>query len=400
MTVKTFNVKEIEALQATGVEKYYWDKKQPGLGLRLNVTGERFFVVQYRVKGGPRRRIALGRYGSITLDEARDRARRFVTAGLDGRDVHNDREALANTLTFAELAQKWIDLHVRPKRAAKTLSGYEGMLRRYLRKPFGKRAVRTITRAEALALHKKMSATPKAANDAIVAAKAAVNFGLKSNLLPTGMENPFAGIELYKREDRERYLSEAEVARIGDAMIELEASGAISPWSAAAIRLLVFTGCRKDEILSLRWEWVDFDAGVLLLPTSKTGKRRIELSAAAVEILKALPRIPGNAYAINGQRPGKHIVSLQVPWKKICVKAGVTACRVHDLRHSFASFAASDGLSLLMIGKLLGHKTPATTARYAHLTDSALKRANEGIGARLGGLLSATVKVRGVKSDG
>ena len=125
-----------------------------------------------------------------------------------------------------------------------------------------------------------------------------------------------------------------------------------------------------------------------------------ELSAAAVEILKALPRIPGNAYAINGQRPGKHIVSLQVPWKKICVKAGVTSCRVHDLRHSFASFAASEGLSLLMIGKLLGHKTPATTARYAHLTDSALKRANEGIGARLGGLLSATVKVRGVKSDG
>ena len=177
-------------------------------------------------------------------------------------------------------------------------------------------------------------------------------------------------------------------------MPELETTGLVSAWAAAALRLLIFTGARKSEILTLRWEWVNLDQAVLELPTSKTGKRRIALNAAAIHVLKRLPRVNGNPFVVVGQKPESHMVGLYAPWKRVCQKAEILACRIHDLRHSFASFAAADGLSLQMIGKLLGHRVPATTARYAHLTEDALQKANQGLGARLSELLNGSLAAR------
>jgi integrase len=355
---------------------------------------EAFFVVQYRVKGtGRRRRVALGRYGALTLDEARERARKYVSAGLDGEDLYDKKQAQARRPTLESLAEQWLELHVRPKRAPRTVDDYEQVLRLYLRPALGGRIVEEIRRSEVLALHGRMEATPKVADYSLVVGKAIVNFGLKSGFLPEGMSNPFAGVELYGYEGRERFLSEAEVVRIGDALAALEVDGKVSPWAAAALRLLIFTGARKAEILTLQWEWVNLDQSALLLPTSKTGKRRITLNAAAIEVLRGLPRVRGNPHVIVGQKPGSHMISLAAPWRLVCEKAKIVGCRIHDLRHSYASFAAGDGLSLQMIGKLLGHKVPATTARYAHLAEDALRRANERLGTRLGRLLKGQIGV-------
>jgi integrase len=384
----TFTVKWIEGLRRGPTERWYWDQGQQGLGLRLSTKGEAWFVVQYRVKHtARRRRVALGRYGTLTLDEAKSRARRYVSAGLDGKDLYEDRQAKAQRPTFNDLTDQWLELHVRAKRAARTAKDYEDVLRRYVRPMLGTHAVEDIRRTDVLKLHRRMRATPKVANYAVIVGKAAVNFGVKQGLLPLGLDNPFAGVELYNAEGRERFLSEAELVRIGDTLLELEATAKISPWAAAALRLLIFTGARSDEILSLEWAWVNLDESALLLLKSKTGKRRIALNAAAVAVLKAIPRVRGNPYVIVGKKPGMHLVSLQKPWKLVCAKAKVRNCRIHDLRHSYASFAAADGLSLHMIGKLLGHKLPVTTARYAHLAEEALRRANENLGKRLGALL-------------
>ena len=214
------------------------------------------------------------------------------------------------------------------------------------------------------------------------------NFGLKQGLVTPGFVNPFAGVEFYRAESRERFLSEGELARIGDFLAALERKAMASPWAAAALRLLIFTGARSDEILKLEWSRVALNEKVFLLPTSKTGKRRITLNAAAIEVLNAIPRVRRNPYVIVGRKRGTHMLSLQKPWKIVCAKAKVKSCRIHDLRHSYASFAAADGLSLHMIGKLLGHRVPTTTARYAHLAEDALRRANENLGKRLGGLLA------------
>jgi integrase len=282
------------------------------LGLRLNRKGEAWFVVQYRVKHtARRRRVALGQYGTLTLAEAKNRARRYLSAGLDGKDLHAEGKAKALRLTFNGLADQWLELHVRVKRATRTIKDYEDVLRRYLRPVLGTCIVEDIRRTEVLALHRRMNATPKVANYAIIVGKAAVNFGTKQGLLPLGLHNPFAGVELYGVEGRERFLSEAELIRIGEALAELETATMVSPWAAAALRLLILTGARSDEILTLEWAWVNLDESALLLPKSKTGKRRIALNAAAIEVLKAIPQVRRNQYVIVGKKPGTHLVSLQ-----------------------------------------------------------------------------------------
>ncbi len=389
MPTLSFQVKWLDGLSGDGTEQLFWDIKQPGLGLRLSPKGERTFVASYRVKGtGKRHRVVLGPYGTLTLDQARERARKYVNAALDGIDLYAQREALADRLTFKQLTDQWLDLHVRPKRAPRSLEDYENILRRYLLPKFGTKVAEEISHRDVLKLHKAMENTTRSADYAVVVGKMAINFGIKAQLLPEAFANPFKGVELYGYEGRERFLSPAEAERVGEALTALEEEGKLTTWSAAAIRLLILTGARKSEILTLRWDWVDLDRAELNLPISKTGKKRIDLNEAAREVLAKVPKLKGNPFVIVGQKPGTHMVSINTPWQRVLEKAEVENCRIHDLRHSFASFAASNGLTLQMVGKLLGHKRTQTTARYAHLFDDARKAASEAMGSTIGPLIN------------
>ncbi|WP_173861862.1 site-specific integrase [Notoacmeibacter marinus] len=191
-----------------------------------------------------------------------------------------------------------------------------------------------------------------------------------------------------------------EMQRLGDALREAETVGlpwnfnegkkakhrpvkdenrreVISPFAVAAIRLLMLTGCRAGEILALRWSEVDFERGVLNLPDSKTGAKKVLLGAPALEVLSDLPRM--GDYVIAGALPNKPRSDLKRPWERITRHAGLKDVRLHDLRHSFASVGAGAGMGLATVGKLLGHASPAMTARYAHLADDPLRRASESI---------------------
>ena len=191
--------------------------------------------------------------------------------------------------------------------------------------------------------------------------------------------NPCRGIDRYKENKRERFLSAAELSRLGEALREAEEQQALTPYAIAAIRLLLLTGARKSEILSLRWDCVDLDNRLLRLPRSKTGPKSIYLTTAAAEILKLLPRVKGNPFVIVGEKPGAHLVNLQKPWDRIRARAGLDDVRLHDLRHSYASVGATSGLSLLFVGKLLGHTQASTTQRYAHLAEDPVRQAGEQI---------------------
>jgi integrase len=155
----------------------------------------------------------------------------------------------------------------------------------------------------------------------------------------------------------------------------------IGPHAAAALRLLIFTGARLREILHLKWEHVDFERGLLLLPTSKTGKKTIVLNAPALAILNGLPRT--SDFVIAGSSVDSPRSDLKKPWKAVAARAALTGVRIHDLRHTHASVGAGAGLGLPIIGKLLGHTQSATTQRYAHLDNDPLKKASENIGSRL-----------------
>jgi integrase len=164
-----------------------------------------------------------------------------------------------------------------------------------------------------------------------------------------------------------------------------------TPWAIAAIRLLTFTGARLSEILTLKWEYVNQEHGVLLLPDSKTGRKAVHLNAPALAVLQNLPRVGNNPYVICGERAGQHLVNLEKPWRRIRNVADLDNVRLHDLRHSFASVGASSGHSLIIIGKMLGHSQPATTARYAHLADDPVKTASAVIGARIAAAMRGEV---------
>jgi len=200
----------------------------------------------------------------------------------------------------------------------------------------------------------------------------------KRGLLPSEA-NPCRGIDRYKENKRERFLSAAELSRLGEALREAEQEKTLSPYPVAAIRLLLLTGARLSEILTLKWDYVDPDHQQFRLPRSKTGPKSIYLTTAVADILQELPRVKGNPFVIVGDRAGAHLVNLQKPWRRIRARAGLDDVRLHDLRHSYASVGATGGLSLLFVGKLLGHKQASTTQRYAHLAEDPVRQAGEQI---------------------
>jgi integrase len=220
--------------------------------------------------------------------------------------------------------------------------------------------------------------------------------------------NPAKDVTRFREHARERYLTSEEWQRLGDALREAERIGlpyevdetkpkakhaprsqnrrvVFSPFAVAAIRLLLFTGARKGEILGLKWACVDDERGMVELPDAKTGRRFLLLNPPALAVLTALPHV--GPYVIIGNNPGAPRFDLNRPWAAISKRAGLVGVRLHDLRHSFASIGAGLGLGLPVVGRLLGHVTPGTTARYAHLDNDPLRRATATIGATIAAAL-------------
>ena len=202
-------------------------------------------------------------------------------------------------------------------------------------------------------------------------------------LAPPG-GNPCRFVARYRTRRRERFLTEAEFRRLGRVLAAMEAEGRLSAHAAAAIRLLMLTGCRCGEILDLRWEDVHPEAGELRLRDSKTGPRAVPLSPAAARVLAELPRVAGNPWVIVGRKPGGRLSQITYHWHRVRARAGLEDVRVHDLRHSFASRALALGESLAMIGRLLGHSKIQTTARYAHLAGDSVKLSAAKVAASIG----------------
>ncbi len=192
--------------------------------------------------------------------------------------------------------------------------------------------------------------------------------------------NPCRHVKKFQERRRERYLTLEEFGSLGEVLKQSEADNTESPFVIAAIQLYLFSGARRSEILSLKWEHVDIDRKMLRLPDSKTGEKIIRLNAPSVGVLGSLPRIVGNPYVIAGNRTGRHLVNIQKPWSRLRERAGLSDLRLHDLRHSFASIIASGGGSLQKLGNLLGHKNIQTTMRYAHLFDDPVRQLNEEAG--------------------
>ena len=204
---------------------------------------------------------------------------------------------------------------------------------------------------------------PGTAARATVVLGAMLSWAVGRELRP---DNPAKGVKLNKPGKRERFLSTVELAHLGEAFATAERTG-VNRLSLAALRLLLLSGCRKNEILSLKWAYVDFEHAALRLPDSKTGAKVVPLGAPALEVLANLPHLPDSPFVFPASKGMGHHVGLPSVCRKVAGMAGLKEVRIHGLRHGFASVAVADGSSLYIVGRVLGHTQAATTARYSHL---------------------------------
>lgn len=370
------------AVSAMKVEKdtVYWDRRLTGFGVRVYPTGGKVYIAHARGPEGPKR-IKVGRHGVLNADDARKRAALIIARIKAGEEPVP--EPVADTgPTVAEVAERFRKDHIAVRLKPSSARRIESVIRWHILPAFGKRTMVGIERKEVLALHQRMSDTPNQANRVLRTLSLMYTLSRDWGLLPAG-HNPCTGIMKYPDRKRDRFLTDAEFERLGDVLLEAESRGGASASTIAAIRLLLLTGCRKSEILTLRWEHVDQGAAQLHLPDTKTGARTITLPQAAVQVLADIPKIPGNPWVIAGRKPNTHLKGLDVGWRTLRARAGLKDVRIHDLRHSYASRALALGESLPMIGKLLGHRQIETTARYAHLADDSVHASAERIAQSL-----------------
>ena len=390
-----------------GLEKWVADDELPGFFLRVSARGVKSFVVQYRAGRGrnaPRRIVTLGKLGALTPDEARTLAKKVLGEVANGGDPARDRADARKADTLADVAELWLK-DVRRLRKPATAAEYERLLRVHILPALGARQLEQIAPRDVAKLAAGLADRPTTANRCLAVLSSFYGWAARRGHVEKDI-NPSAGLERNREHARERFLTTEELARLGDALRLAETDGLpyavdetkpkakhapkpenrlvkLDPFAVAAIRLLILTGARLREILDARWSYVDFERGILFLPDSKTGRKPVYLSAAAQAVLAAVPRIAGNPYIIAGAQDGAPRADLHRPWAAVRRAAGLDGVRLHDLRHSFASFGAGASLGLPIIGKLLGHSQPATTARYAHLDADPLRRAADTIGATI-----------------
>lgn len=385
----------VDAVQPGEKDAFLFDDDLIGFGLKVTPNGRKTYLVQYRIRGA-KKRVMIGVHGSPWTPElARQEAKRLFGLVADGKDPAESKAVAKAVPTLAEVVERFFAEHVMQKTKPRTFTEYRRLADKIIVPHLGKFRIDAIQRSHISKLHNQLQKTPYQANRVLEVTSKMFNWMEMIGLRPD-RSNPCLHIQQYHEIKRERLLSDAELARLGQAMADAEHNGKVSPHAVAALRLLILTGARLNEILTLKWDEVDFQYGALRLSDSKTGAKSTPLNPPALELLANLPRIENNPFVIVGRIEGHSMVNINKPWRAIRAVAGLETLRIHDLRHAFASVGASMGMSLPVIGKLLGHTQAATTARYAHLSDDPLQKATTQIGEYIQSAMNSARKPENV----
>lgn len=391
----------VDALKPGAKDSFLWDADMQGFGVKVTPKGKKVYLVQTRFQGVVRR-FTIGTHGSPwSPDEAREKATVILGKLAEGIDPMAEDKAAKRNLTLNELCDDYIAKACGHK-SPSTLAVEAGLLKRHIRPLLGSKRIGNISHADGLKFMKDIAEGRTAVDVKTVKRGRAIVKGgmgtanrtaaLLSSIFSYAVReqivdaNPMERMRKFKEGRHERFLTEDDVKSLGTTMAKMEKDGA-NKVLLNALRLLMLTGCRKSEILGLKWEWVDFKRGTLNLPTSKTGLKRVLLGESALTLLETLPHYDGSAYVFPASRGEGHAVGLTKLWHKVREAAELPEVRVHDIRHSFASFGVSGGQSLYTVGKILGHSKAQTTQRYAHLSDDPVKRAVDEVSKKIGNIL-------------
>ena len=378
-------VKHLKApKEGYGIE---WDSEIPGFGVRITAAGVISFLLDYRIRGR-QRRYTIGRYPELTVAAARVKAHELRLEILDGHDPMEERHRSRLEPTMAELATQYLEDYAATHKRATSLRNDRQMIETIIVPKLGKHRLKSIGKKDVELLHAGLKATPYRANRVLALLSKmfnlAVEWGYRS-------DNPAHGVPHFAEQRRERWLSEDELRLFTAALDNYADQNA-----ANALRLLIMTGARAGEVLKAEWSHFDLKRGVWTKPSHHTKQKKTEhvpLSGQAIALLEKMKPEGASGPLFPGAKKGAR-VSLRRPWIQACKAAGLAEeveakgkkkgqkrfrplVRVHDLRHTYASHLVSAGTSLQIVGKLLGHTQPQTTARYAHVADEALRQATE-----------------------
>ena len=350
------------------------DRELTGFGVRVLPSGARRYFIQSQHDG---RRVwkPLGQASALSVDEARHRARAMLAAMRKGDD---DEAAAPPAIPFETVADEVFRRYARNWKAS-TLRVNRNYYRNHILPWFKGRPITDISAHDVRRWFASLHNTPVAADRSAPILSVILRQAEVYGYRPEGT-NPCAGIRRYRRQGRQRFMSTAEIRRLGEVLARHEAE---HPKAIAVIRLLLLTGCRKGEIVTLKWSY--YREGKLFLRDSKTGPRTVWLSSAARAVLDGLPR--KSAWIFPSTRTKRSMTTMTVDqlWYRVRVEAGLNEVRIHDLRHTYASIAMTQGETVLTIGRLLGHRDPETTLKYMHLSDAMVRQATDTVGAALGG---------------
>jgi integrase len=371
-------------------------KSVTGFGIRVTANGSRAFVFNYRSLAGRERRMTIGGYPEWSVKAAREKAKALRREVDNGYDPLGERIAEREALTINDLVARWRTDHA-PRKRERSRNEDESLIRQWIASELGPRKVADVRRSDIDRLHRKITAagTPIRANRVVTVLSKLFTLAMRWEMRA---DNPASGIERNHEELRHRYLSGEELRRLTAAL-------AVHPnqQAANAVRLLLLTGARRGEVLRANWDQFDLEAGVWVKPSSHTKQKRehrVPLSGPARQLLAEMLAASDQRAAEKKRERSRYVfparigdgsmVEIKGAWAALCLAAGLQGVRLHDLRHTYASVLASAGLSLPIIGALLGHTQAGTTQRYAHLLDDPLRAATERVGAIVTGKVTAS----------
>lgn len=384
----------IGELKPADKERFVWDNELIGFGVRVSPKGLITYVYQYFLEGRTRR-FKIGAHGAPwTPETARQEATRLAGLTVSGDDPQQAKIDQRNALSVSQLCDLYLSEGLLTRKES-SVTAARCDIENHIKPLLGNRKVATLERSDLEAMLRDIAAGTTArsqklgfrrlsrvqggkgaANSALSVLSAALGFAVTRKVRT---DNPAIGIRKFPGKKIERFLSPVELARLGETLSAARALGVESAYAIAAVRLLILTGCRKNEILTLKRAHVDAYHRCLRLPDSKTGSKVVHVGAPAMKVINGIDEVVGNPYLLPGKKDGTHVTDLQATWERIRKAAGLEDVRIHDLRHSFASMGAASGDSLMVIGSLLGHRSAKTTERYTHLADHPVKAAADRI---------------------
>jgi integrase len=372
----------VERIKAADQDVFVWDNTLPGFGVRVKPSGVRSYIIQYRNRNtSTSRRLTIGQHGPLlTLDQAKKQARAMLADAMRGEDPVEIRKTARRAPSIADLAVDYLERHAVPKKRPKSVRDDRAMLDNIILPKLGAKKVDAIGRRDVEAIQVGMKDRPYQANRVLSLLSKMFNLAIEWKWRP---DNPAKGIERYQEQKRERWLSDEELRHLCAVLDEHPNTRA-----ANAVRLQLLTGARLGEVLTSRKEDFDLHRGIWTKPSHQTKQKRTEhlpLSAQALILVTLIIETSdaGSPFLFPGNKPGQPLHEIKKFWSVVLREAGIVNYRRHDNRHTYASHLVSSGLSLEIVGRLLGHTTATTTKRYAHLADDPLRAATDQFGSKI-----------------